>query len=180
MREENKAHSKPNRKKNPIEKKIPAYKNPRISHYGNRHMNSRVRIRTEQTDDEQPRKKERHRFKKGDPRPAGAGRKKGSVNRVSMLMKDAILIAAELEGSDRRGKDGLIGYFRMLSRREPVVYGRLLEKLLPLQITGKDGGPMQMVHTTKEELEQRLKERGLPLPPSLLTKPTHEGTSTQQ
>lgn len=114
-----------------------------------------------------------HRFKKGEPRPENAGRAKGTKNKVTVQMKEAILMAAELEGSDRKGKGGLVGFMRKLSRRNVVVYGRLLEKLLPYQLTGKDGSPMQVVHSTREQLIERMKERGLPLPPSLMEMPTH-------
>lgn len=114
-----------------------------------------------------------HRFKKGDPRPEGAGRKKGQQNKMTKLLKEAIIEAAEYEGQDGRGKDGLVGFLRTLSRREPAVFGRLLEKLLPYQLTGKDGSPMQMIHSTKEQVVERFKERGLPLPPSLLEMPAH-------
>jgi len=55
-----------------------------------------------------------------------------------------------------------------------------MEKLLPYQLTGKDGSPMQMVHTTKDQVIERFKERGLPLPPSLLEMPAHgEGDGEQ-
>lgn len=115
-----------------------------------------------------------HRFKKGDPKIAG--RAKGTQNKVTVQMKEAIIMAAELEGSDRHGKGGLIGFMRKLSRRNVVVYGRLLEKLLPYQLTGKDGSPMQVVHSTREQLLERMKERGLPLPPSLMDMPVHSST----
>ncbi len=122
-------------------------------------------------------KPKRKLFQKGAPRPDGAGRKKGVPNKVTIQMKEAILMAAELEGYDRKGKDGLVGFMRKLSRRNVVVYGRLLEKLLPYQLTGKDGSPMQVVHSTREQLLERMKERGLPLPPSLMDMPVH---STQK
>jgi hypothetical protein len=115
-----------------------------------------------------------HRFKKGEKRPEGAGRKKNTPNKTTTLLKEAIILAAEAEGSNQDGRDGLIGYLRVLSRREPAVFGRLLEKLLPYQLTGKDGSPMQMMHTTKEQVVERFKERGLPLPPSLLEMPAHK------
>lgn len=102
------------------------------------------------------------------------GRAPGTPNKVSVLLKDALIKAAEAEGLDRKGKDGLIGFLRMLSRREPAVYGRLLEKLLPYQLTGKDGGPMQLQHTTKQQVVERLKERGLPVPQSLMATPEYK------
>lgn len=111
-------------------------------------------------------------FVKGQEKKGG--REKGTQNKTTVLLKEAILLAAQAEGSDRLGKDGLVGYLRTLARREPAVYGRLLEKLLPYQLTGKDGSPMQMVHRTKEQLVERFKERGLPLPQSLLVMPTHD------
>lgn len=110
-------------------------------------------------------------FQKG--REKTGGRQKGVVNKTSMLLKDAIIRAAEAEGEDQKGKDGLVGFLRSLSRSEPAVFGRLLEKLLPYQLTGKDGSPMQMVHTTADQLRERFKERELPFPPSLIDMPTH-------
>jgi len=131
-------------------------------------MAKRERLRLEDALEEATPK---HRFKKGDPKRGG--REKGTKNKLTVLLKDAILQAAELEGSDRHGKGGLVGFLRMYSRKHPVVYGRLMEKLLPYQLTGKDGSPMQMVHTTREQLLERMKERGMPLPPSLLEMPVH-------
>jgi hypothetical protein len=110
-------------------------------------------------------------FEKG--REKTGGREKGKPNKTTMLLKEAIMLAAECEGLDRKGKDGLVGFLRMLSRREPAVFGRLMEKLLPYQLTGKDGSPMQVVHSTKEQLLERMKERGLPVPPSLMDMPVH-------
>lgn len=112
-----------------------------------------------------------HLFAKGHEKVGG--REKGKPNKTTMLLKEAIILAAECEGLDRKGKDGLVGFLRNLSRREPAVFGRLMEKLLPYQLTGKDGSPMQVVHSTKEQLLERMKERGLPVPPSLMEMPTH-------
>ena len=96
------------------------------------------------------------------------GREKGQANKTTRILKDCILMAGEASGSDGKGKDGLVGYLTWLSRREPAVYGRLLERILPLQLTGKDGGPMQFEYRNKSDLVARFKERGLPVPPSLI------------
>lgn len=101
------------------------------------------------------------------------GRKKGSINKTSRLLKEALIMAAEVVGADGRGKDGLVGYLSQVARREPGVFMRSIEKLLPMQITGKDGSPMQVQHSTKDQIVERFKERGLPLPPSLLEMPAH-------
>jgi hypothetical protein len=57
--------------------------------------------------------------------------------------------------------------------KDPQTFMRSMEKLLPMQITGKDGSPMQVQHSTKDQIVERFKERGLPLPPSLLEMPAH-------
>ena len=138
-------------------------------------MAKRERLRLEDAIEEAAPKKP-YLFKKGEARPEGAGRRKGQKNKVTMLLKEAIMLAAEYEGSDRHGKGGLVGFLRVLSRREPAVFGRLMEKLLPYQLTGKDGSPVQVVHSTREQLLERMKERGMPLPPSLMEMPTHSDT----
>jgi hypothetical protein len=101
-------------------------------------------------------------FKKGE-RPVG--RQKGSKNKLGVKLKDAIMQAAELSGQDGKGKNGATGYLVWLSRAEPAVFGRMLEKLLPLQLDVKDKTNVQL---TPAEAVDQLKERGLPIPPSLL------------
>lgn len=138
-------------------------------------MAGRVRIRIVEDEAPAPRKKAAG-FQKGQPRPEGAGRAKGTENKVKSLLKDALILAASNVGnaktSLKHGTGGLIGYLERCAVVERVAYMRLLEKLLPYQITGKDGGSISMTHATKEELVLRFKERGLPTPPSLLSAPS--------
>ncbi len=101
------------------------------------------------------------------------GRKPGVSNKTTRLLKEALILASTAEGIDGCGKGGLVGHLRKLSRKNPGAYMRMLEKLIPLQITGKDGSPMQVEHTTRDQIVERFKERGLPLPPSLLQMPAH-------
>lgn len=70
--------------------------------------------------------------------PPGPGRPKGSVNRTTALLKDAIIRAAELTGSDKQGRDGLVGYCRFLAAEEPKAFTQLLGKVLPMQVVGAD------------------------------------------
>lgn len=70
------------------------------------------------------------------------GRAKGTPNKVTAQLKDAILAAAENVGSDRQGKGGLTGYLEFLARDEPKTFGALLGRVLPLQLTGADDGPI--------------------------------------
>lgn len=68
----------------------------------------------------------------------GTGRQKGTRNRTTTLLKDAILQAATLVGQDGKGTDGLVGYLKMLAVKERAVYSRSLEKVLPLQLHLED------------------------------------------
>jgi len=72
------------------------------------------------------------------------GRAKGTPNRTTALLKEAILAAAERTGGDGKGKDGLMGYCSFLAVNEPKAFAQLLGKVLPMQLTGEDGGPIKV------------------------------------
>ena len=72
------------------------------------------------------------------------GRVKGTPNKTTALLKEAILGAATATGSDGNGTDGLLGYCTFLARQEPKAFTQLLGKVLPMQVTGEDGGPVQV------------------------------------
>lgn len=75
------------------------------------------------------------------PPAAGKGRVKGSVNKTTALLKDAILKAAEAAGGP---PDGLVRYLKEQAVKNPGPFMALLGKVLPLQVTGPDGGPIQV------------------------------------
>lgn len=77
---------------------------------------------------------------KNGPKP---GRPKGSQNKTTALLKEAILKAAELAGEDGKGKGKTVGYLKKLAKEHPPAFSQLLGKVLPLQIEGKNGGPIQ-------------------------------------
>ncbi|WP_337181417.1 hypothetical protein [Shinella sp.] len=77
----------------------------------------------------------------------GAGRPKGSPNRTTALLRDAILKAAEATGEDGQGKEGLMGYCTFFAKEEPRAFATLLGKVLPMQISGE----VSHSHTTKEQ-----------------------------
>lgn len=70
----------------------------------------------------------------------GKGRKKGVPNKTTALLKDAILQAADDVGYDGEGKDGLCGYLRAVAMKDTKAYAGLLGRVLPMQVTGEDGG----------------------------------------
>lgn len=82
---------------------------------------------------------------KRKPPAAGKGRVKGSPNRTTKALKEAILLAADDVGEDGEGKGGLTGYLRTLAKAEPKAFAGLLGKVLPLQVTGEGGGPISFV-----------------------------------
>jgi hypothetical protein len=73
------------------------------------------------------------------------GRKKGTPNKATAALKDAILLAAADVGEDGDGKDGLQGYLRQIARNDFKAYSSLLGRVLPMQITGEGGGPLKIV-----------------------------------
>jgi hypothetical protein len=79
---------------------------------------------------------------KRKPPRAGMGRPKGSANKTTAHLKDAIIKAAEAVGSDKLGTDGLVGYCTYLATEEPKAFAQLLGKVLPMQIAGDPDSPI--------------------------------------
>lgn len=71
---------------------------------------------------------------------AGAGRPKGSPNKTTALLKDAILKAAEEAGNGK----GMVGYLKQQAEENPQSFLPLLGKVLPMQLTGDGDGPLQI------------------------------------
>jgi hypothetical protein len=71
--------------------------------------------------------------------PRSPGRPKGSPNKTTALLKDAILQAAEGAG----GKSGLIGYLKIQAVKSPGPFLALLGKVLPTQLTGPNDAPIR-------------------------------------
>lgn len=69
------------------------------------------------------------------------GRKKGTPNKTTALLKDAILQAATKAGE----KDGLVGYLTIQAKANPGPFMALLGKVLPMQIVGDPDNPLRMV-----------------------------------
>ena len=93
------------------------------------------------------------------------GRPKGSKNKTSQILKEATILAASQVGEDDFGKDGLTGYLRRIAREEPKSMVMLLAKILPLQITGANGGPVDIhSYQTVDQVIAKLIDRGIPVP----------------
>lgn len=70
------------------------------------------------------------------------GRQKGTPNKTTKILKDAILQAAEEVGVDGEGGDGLVGYCKMVAVASPQAFCGLLGKVLPTQVTGDPDNPV--------------------------------------
>jgi hypothetical protein len=118
-------------------------------------------------------------MRKGETRNPG-GRRKGEPNKITRIIKEATLIAAELTGKptpifkkDKKGKltqeiigwefngtGGLIGYMRHVAETDTKSFCGLLGRILPSQITtGDEDGDSE--YETVQDVEQRLKDKGL-------------------
>jgi hypothetical protein len=69
------------------------------------------------------------------------GRKKGTPNKTTALLKDAILVAADNAGRD----EGLVGYLTAQAVLNPGPFMALLGKVLPMQISGDADNPVQVI-----------------------------------
>lgn len=76
-------------------------------------------------------------FKKGEKRPC-QGRPKGCVNKNTKALKDMILGALD----DQPG--GGQAYLSEQARENPNAFLSLVGKVLPLQVTGENGGAINI------------------------------------
>jgi hypothetical protein len=74
----------------------------------------------------------------------GPGRPKGSQNKTTGLLKDAILLAAERAGN-KLGADGIASYLEHQAIENPGPFMALVGKVLPLQVAGDPSNPIKAV-----------------------------------
>ena len=79
------------------------------------------------------------------PPAAGKGRPKGSKNKVTSLLKDAVIEAAVQAGN----KDGLVGYLKQQAIDHPTAFLTLLGKVLPIQHAGEVGAEIKPITVIK-------------------------------
>lgn len=74
-------------------------------------------------------------FVKGEKRP-GQGRPKGSTNKQAQLIRD--MVAQALDGA------GGVDYLMRVAESHPGPFLSLVGKVIPVQITGAEGTPIQI------------------------------------
>lgn len=75
--------------------------------------------------------------------PKTGGRKKGTPNKITALLKDEILQAA----ADAH-PDGRVGYLTQQAKENPTAFLTLLGKVLPTQLSGPGGGAINIRDAT--------------------------------
>lgn len=73
----------------------------------------------------------------------GPGRPKGSQNRTTAALKDAILLAGAAVGADKEGAGGLQGYLETVAKEDQKAFCGLLGKVLPMTLAGDPENPIR-------------------------------------
>ena len=73
-------------------------------------------------------------FKKGEKRP-GQGRPKGQLNKSTALIREMVAQALHEVGG--------VAYLASVAQSNPGPFLALVGKVLPIQVTGEDGGAVQ-------------------------------------
>ena len=80
------------------------------------------------------------RFVKGEKRP-NQGRPKGSTNKEAALIRDMVASALSQSGG--------VDYLARVSESHPAAFLSLVGKVLPIQLTGGDGGDIKHAITVR-------------------------------
>jgi hypothetical protein len=102
------------------------------------------------------------------------GRQPGTRNKITRIMKDALLIAAcevgdvdmyvdtsQVTTEEQRGQ--LVGYLKWVAINEPKTFCAMLGRLLPMQMTASLDVSTTKTYATKQELADEMRRRGLPI-----------------
>jgi hypothetical protein len=106
-----------------------------------------------------PIKRNKGAFGPGNPPPG----RKGSINKHTRILKDAVMLAAELEGQDGQGKGKLVGFMRKVAQEDLRAFVMLLARVIPLQVETKTMEPEKKRTTYKSvaEVQRELASRGV-------------------
>jgi hypothetical protein len=104
--------------------------------------------------------KERSNFNKEQSRDA-KGRVEGEANKVTPILTDAILMAANAVGLDGKGKNGLVGYLNRIAMTQPRAMRGFLETLVGLQAHDKREYAEHLQYKTEAYWTARCQKHGL-------------------
>jgi hypothetical protein len=66
----------------------------------------------------------------------GMGRPKGAVPKQKKVLTDCLMMAGDIAGDKITPGTGLVGYLVHLAMNKPDLYVSMLQKVIPLQVTG--------------------------------------------
>jgi hypothetical protein len=89
------------------------------------------------------------------------GREKGTPNKTTRFLKDAVMLAAELEGRDGNGKDELVGFLRRVANEDLRAFVMLLGRVLPLQYDSRPDTRVEVTYRSVAEVRKELEARGI-------------------
>jgi hypothetical protein len=85
----------------------------------------------------------------------------GTANKIPKLVKDCVLLAAELEGLNQNGKDGMVGFLRRVAREDITAFAGLLKGVMGQQAETDGDVYVEVVYKTVEEVRRELASRGI-------------------
>lgn len=86
---------------------------------------------------------------KRGPKPGTrpGGRQKGTPNKITRSLKDAILLAAQEAGGG--GEEGMLEYFKLQAKNNPNAFIGLIGRIIPLSVGGDKDNPVRHDHTVE-------------------------------
>jgi hypothetical protein len=86
----------------------------------------------------------------------------GSTNKHTRVLREAILLAAELEGQDGKGKGKVVGYMRRMASEDMKAFATLLRAVIPLQIeTRTNEEKAEVTYHSVDDVRRELASRGI-------------------
>ena len=99
-------------------------------------------------------------FRRG--RQKTGGRRRGTPNRNTQLLREVVLLAAAAAGSEK-GKNGLFLYLKGVAKKKPAIFVPLLGKILPLQVESQQISKTEVTYRGAAEIREELIRRGVPV-----------------
>lgn len=101
----------------------------------------------------------RHQYPKGHPKPPNSGRKAGTQNKQTVEVRNLLEECCKEIGGLKR----LVKWVKSDIEHETIFWSSMYMRLLPLHVQGSGPGGELVITIKRDELAQRLQERGLPL-----------------
>jgi len=89
------------------------------------------------------------------------GRPPGVGNKIPRVLKELIMLAAELEGSDGEGKDGALGLLRKIAKEDLKTFAGLMARIIPLQVEQRGDMHADVIYRSVDEVRKELESRGI-------------------